>query len=427
MKKLVQFLLILTIFLLGTQVIKLPTIGLSPFQLVVIITGLVGVPFAFSKGLPNKLSLWMAVLWFFSSILAWTMSINPEWAKSYLLLGIMTTALFLIIPCAFSRKDIPRIERWLIRSQYIVIPFSLYTVIVFNAAGFMPNIIPLPGGMSISLGEDALARGTAAGEVRLMLPYATPPVLSIVMAMALTILLFNKDLFKSSIRWSLIIIYGAILIFTGSRSGIMGIVFLLVLLYLKGEFKRYLKNVKPGYLVLGGLFLAVLIIVLMQSEYFQKMIIGRFFGPGRADVSDDRHYLVPLDGLLIWIDSFENLFLGIGFGSSAMMKGAHTYLPPYFLNSFVTLLAERGFMGLILVVIIVFIFIRLFGLRKYLTQDEKALLYSYFVSLASAMFYENFISYYVIFTITFSAMLYDCLIRDIRRQSKLLNQNKVKL
>lgn len=415
MKKLVQFSLILTIFLLGTQIIKLPVIGLSPFQLMVLLTGLVGLPYAFMRGLTNGLPMLVSVLWFFSSILAWQMSINPSWAKSYLLLGMMTTALFLIIPCTFSRKDIPRIERWLIRSQYIVIPFSIFTIIAFNAVGIMPDVIPLPGGMSITLDEESLARGTAAGEVRLMLPYATPPVLSIVMAMAMTLLLFNKDLFKNSIRWILIITYGAILVFTGSRSGIMGVIFLFLLLFLKGDFKHYIKKVKPGYLVLGVLLLSVLVIILSQSEYFQKMIIGRFFSPDRADVSDDRHFLVPLDGLLIWIDSIENFFLGIGFGSSSMMKGAHTFLPPYFLNSFVTLLAERGIMGLMLVFLLIYLFVRLFRLRKFMSQDEKALLYSYFVALASAMFYENFISYYVIFTIALSMMLYNCIIRDVKK------------
>jgi len=425
MKKLVRYCLILTIFLLGTQIIKLPAVGLSPFQLMVILTGVVGLPFAFMKGFINGLPLMVSVLWFFSTIIAWLISINPVWAKSYFLLGMMTTALFLIIPCTFSRKDIPSIEKWLIRSQYIVIPFSLFTIISFSAVGFMPEVIPLPGGMSITLEEEELARGTAAGEVRLMLPYATPPVLSIVMAMTLTILLFSKGLFKNSIRWILIFVYGAILVFTGSRSGIMGILFLLVLLFYKGDFKYYLKKIKPGYLIFALLVLVLMAIVMMQSEYFQKMIIGRFFGPDRDNMSDDRHFLVPLDGLLIWIDSFENFFLGIGFGSSSMMQGAHTYLPPYFLNSFVTLLAERGLMGLILVILLIYLFIRLFRLRKYMTQNEKALVYSYFVALASAIFYENFISYFVIFTIALSMMLYKCLIRDVKKRSAMLNHTRI--
>ena len=78
MKKLVRYCLIITIFLLGTQIIKLPAVGLSPFQLMVILTGVVGLPFAFMKGFINGLPLMVSVLWFFSTIIAWLISINPE-------------------------------------------------------------------------------------------------------------------------------------------------------------------------------------------------------------------------------------------------------------------------------------------------------------------------------------------------------------
>ena len=426
MNKLVQFFLLLTIFLLGTQIIKLPGIGLSPFQIMVILTATIGIPFAMAKGLRSGVYIAVTVLWFFSSILAWQTSINPEWGKSYFLLGMMTTLILLIIPNVFTRRDLPRIERWLVRSQYIVIPFSLFFVMAFNAIGAMPDEVLLPGGLSITLGEGALDRGTAAGEVRLMLPYATPPVLSIVMAMTLTILLFNDELFKKWIRWSLVGIFGAILILTGSRSGIMGMILLFLLLLVKGEFKRQLKKVKKKYVILGIIVLVVLAVVLMQFEYFQKMIIDRFYNPDRKGISEDRHYLVPLDGLLIWIGSARNFILGIGFGSSMMMRGAHTYLPPYFLNSFVTLLAERGIMGLMLVILLIWLFARLFRLRRYMNKAEISITYAYFVVLASAMFYENFISYFVIFVIALTLMLQQSIERDIRKQRRLNNIRKPK-
>jgi len=415
MKKLVRFILILTIFTLGMQIIKLPDIGLSPFQIMVIMATGFGVPLVMMQGMKSGLYLLVTFLWFFSSILAWQVSINPEWAKSYFLLGMMTTAIFLIVPNIFSRNDLPKLERWMIRSQYIVIPFSIFTVIVFNAIGMMPDEIPLPGGMSISLGAEDLDRGTAAGEVRLMLPYATPPVLSIVMAMSLTLLLFNDELFKKSIRWSLIGIFTTILIMTGSRSGIMGLILLFFLLFVRGEFKRQLKKVKVEYIVVAIIALVVLFIVLMQFEYFQKMIIGRFYNPDREGIGEDRHYLVPLDGLLIWIGSASNFLFGIGFGSSIMMQGAHTFLPPYFLNSFVTLLAERGLMGLMLVACLIWMFIRLFKLRRYMNKAEISMTYSYFVALAAAIFYEDFISYYVIFTIALSLMVHHCIENDLKR------------
>lgn len=422
MRNLVQNLLIVTIITLGTQIIKIPGIGLSPFQIMVILTTGVGIPVVFGSGMKKGLYISVFILWFISTIFAWQISINPVWAKSYFLLGMMTCSLFLIIPNIFSRKDTPKLVRWMIRSQYIVIPFSIFSVIAFNNIGAMPDEISLPGGLSISLGEDELARGTAAGEVRLMLPYATPPILSIVMAMCLTILLFDDSMFKKNIRWGLIGIYGAILIMTGSRSGIMGMVILFLFLFIKGEFRDHLKKIKTRYVFLGIIVLIVLGVVLMQSDYFQKMVIGRFYNTDRGTMLEDRHYLVPLDGMLIWIRSVKNFLFGIGFGSSLMMQGDHTYLPPYFLNSFVTLIAERGILGLILVVYLILLFARLFKLRRYMNKSEMALMYSYFVALASALFYENFISYFVIFSIAMAMMLLRSLENDLYNFKKIIPQ-----
>lgn len=420
MRKFVRLLVILMILTLGTQLIKLPVINLSIFQVFVVAAAVFAVPYVFIKRVRSGLYLTICLLWFASSIVAWIVSINPEWAKSYFLLGLMTTSIFFIIPNLYSRHDIPMLEKWMIRSQYIVLPFSLITALIFYTIGTMPDEIPLPGGMSISLGEDDMARGMAAGEVRLMLPYATPPVLSIVMAMCITLLFFNKQLFSGKVRWLLLSVYTVILIMTGSRSGIMGIIILLGILFVNGEFKSYLRRINKRYVIWGILIILVLLFVALQFEYFQKMILNRFYNKESDGVMEDRHLLVPIDGILIWLGSIKNFIVGIGFGSSALMEGEHTYLPPYFLNSFVTLLAERGFMGLCLSILLLWFAVRLFKLRRFLSQDEKALLYTYIVGLSSALFYENFISYFVIFIIAMVMMLYTCIIIDIRRQRRML-------
>lgn len=405
MRKLIRLLLLLDIFLSGTQCIVVPWLPLSIFQLFTILTMLLSFPivakdfFTSQRGGNNQI---FALVWLLSSIMAYIMSINASWARSYVLLGIMTSYLFLAIPCFFSFNDFELLSKTLIRSQYIVIPFSLISYFLFYNMSLIPEKIPLFGGMYIALDEETIMRGTAAGEVRLMLPYATPPVLSIVMAVCITILLFSKDLVGRLERLFLLLSYGAILLFTGSRTGLAGIIIMLLLLFISGDLKKFLRRIPAVWKFLSLLLLVIGSIYMFGNEYFQKMIIGRFTSVSSSSLNDDRHFLVPIDGLLIWIDNIKNFVLGIGFGSSSLMNGKHTYLPPYFLNSYITLLAERGLLGLILVIKLIKHSIKLFHNRKSYSQNEKALLYGLLVALISGMFYENLICYFVIFILAIS-------------------------
>lgn len=414
MKRFVKGLNYATLLTLGTQTIRLPGVGLSLFQMMLIVSALVSVVFVFNSKIKKGSYLGIAIVWAISSVLAWQTSINPEWAKSYLLLGLMTAYLFFIIPICFDGNDIDTVQRMLIRSQYIVIPFSIYGALIFYTMGNMPEEILLPGGLSITLDDDTLSRGTAAGQIRLMLPYATPPVLSIVMVMCFTILLFSKNLFNKGVKNILLIVFFVIMIMTGSRSGIMGFVLFVLVLLFSGEIKRYtrklnLANIIGVFFLLLCIFLIVLNIDVVY-EYVEKMVFKRFHNVDSEPLSADRHFLVPLDGFLIWIDSLKNFFFGIGFGSSLMMQGAHTYLPPYFLNSFITLVAERGILGLILVVYFIRLAVSLFKKRKLMTDNEKALVYSLIVGLFSSLFYENLICYFVIYDIAMALMLETSLI-----------------
>ena len=408
MNHITRNLLLLDILLSGTQCIVVPWLPLSLFQISILATIIVSIrsviSHVFSKsGVIYKL---FAIIWFISGIIAYLTSINDSWANSYVLLSIMTSFLFLAIPCHFRRDDLRLLIKTLVRSQYIVIPFSLLNYYIFYSIGQMPEKLPLFWGLYVNLDADTIARGTAAGELRLMLPYATPPVLSIVMATCLTILLFSKRLFMGIEKWFLIFSYGLILIFTGSRTGMMGFVMFLMLLMINGDLKEYLKSIPKLRFIFLLFGIVFLLLSFIGDEYFQKMVLGRFSGVSSNSLEDDRHFLVPLDGLLIWVDDLSNFVLGIGFGSSSFMKGYHTFLPPYFLNSYVTLLAERGLLGLILCCTILCMLVTLYRRRMQYCPDERALLYGLFVALFSGIFYENLICYFVIFTISISFILF---------------------
>lgn len=407
MRELVRKLVLFSILISGTQVINLPFGNLSLFQISLIFTMLFGLVGVIMKGkIPIGKYLTFTIIYFISSILAWAISTNPTWAKSYLLLGLMTATMVFIITNYFGINDINLLERTIVRSQYIVFPFSLYSIIMFYQRGGLPNTVNLFAGLTIHLDNDTLLRGQASSQIRLMLPYSTPPVLSVAMAMCIIILLTNKSLFKSGIRRLLIVLYGLVLVFTASRTGIVGlglviIIFLFRNMQMKGHFKA--GHILAG--ISGVLLLGVAFSLVKNSTFIVKML-RRF---SNFNIMSDRHFLVPLDGIIIWGSSLRNFIIGIGLGSSLNIQGAHTYLPAYFLNSFITLLAERGLLGLIIIIILISL------TRSLLKQSKAGLIIegndycdslglSLLTGLLCCIFYEALNCYLLIFVIGISFM-----------------------
>lgn len=400
MNDLSRKLILLTILMSGTQVITLPFGSLTIFQIILIITWIVStINLLQQRYLIVGKYLIFALIFAASSVVAFATSTYASWARSYLLLGFMAAFLVLIIPTLFGRDDIQLLEKTLIRSQYIVLPFSIYSFYMFYFKGGLPDHISLFAGLYIDLDKDTISRAQAASQIRLTLPYATPPVLSIVMAMCIVMLFVDKKMFTKKIRWILIITYTVVLVLTGSRTGMIALAILAVLAAFKWGLQDRTIETKQIVGIIVGLFVGIeLFAHIMNTTYMQKFI-NRFASVSLGSLMTDRHFLVPLDGVIIWLSSLKNFFIGIGFGSSMNMQGAHTYLPPYFLNSFVTLVAERGVLGLLLVVMLIHLARRM--MRRYgeMESNEKAITLAYVVGLISCAFYEGLTSYFLIFVI----------------------------
>jgi hypothetical protein len=161
---------------------------------------------------------------------------------------------------------------------------------------------------------------------------------------------------------------------------------------------KHIIFVVGGLIVLPILFLS-LFPNLQNVDYLTKMFT-RFMA---FDFVQDRHFLVPLDGILIWIDSLENFILGIGTGSSVNITGAHTFLPAYFLNSFVTLVVERGFLGLCIIMLLIFLTKNLFYKAK-MNKDEtsESVVFCLLTGLLSCIFYEALNCYTLVFVLAIS-------------------------
>lgn len=403
MTKIVRKLVLLSIMISGTQVIELPLGSLSLFQISLILS--IGFGFA---GLLFKRHIFIGNYFFFSgvyaisSIVAFVISINPVWAKSYFLLGLMTAALIFIIPNYFENEDIDLLEKAIIRSQFIVFPFSLYSIYMFYVCGGLPNKINIIGGLSITLDSDTLLRGQASSQIRLMLPYSTPPVLSVALAICVMILITNKNLYGNKTRRLLIILFSVCLIFTGSRTGLIGLALaILILLYRKYHKKGKLKVSNVAILIFGFIGVLFLLAISQNSIYLVKFF-RRF---SNFDFLQDRHFLVPLDGLIIWISSLNSFFFGIGTGSSLFIQGAHTYLPAYFLNSFITLVAERGILGLYLVICLTSLPVSLLKKAKKLSDSKtESVGLSLMTGLLCCIFYEALNCYLLVFVIAVAFM-----------------------
>ncbi len=400
MNDLSRKLILLTILMSGTQVITLPFGSLTIFQIILIITWIVSIINLLQKRyLIVGKYLVFSLIFAASSVVAFVTSTYASWARSYLLLGFMAAFLVLIFPTLFGRDDIQLLEKTLIRSQYIVLPFSIYSFYMFYFKGGLPNHISLFAGLYIDLDKDTILRAQAASQIRLTLPYATPPVLSIVTAMCIVMLLVDKKMFTKKIRWLLMITYTVVLVLTGSRTGIIALAILAVSVALKWVLQKRTIKIKQIAGIIVGLFAGIVLFVYFMNTTYMEKFINRFASVSLGFFMTDRHFLVPLDGVIIWLSSLKNFFVGIGFGSSMNMQGAHTFLPPYFLNSFVTLVAERGILGLILVVMLIHLARRMVRRYDEMKNEEKAITFAYIVGLISCVFYEGLTSYFLIFVI----------------------------
>lgn len=403
MRKIVRKLLLLSILLCGTQAINLPIGGFSLFQIALIVSGVsIVIYFIMKPFIKRGKYLNFSIVYVLSSILAFFMSTNLAWAKSYLLLGLMTAMLVFSIPNFFSTADIPLLEKTLIRSQYIVFPFSFYSFYMHYFGGGIPEHINLFAGLYIDLEKDALLRSQAAGQVRLTLPYATPPVLSVVMGMCIIILLFDKNIFSKGKRYFLIALFAVVLILTGSRTGMVGMGMILAI-FLVSHFKR--KVVIPKtifFLILLVIPVLILGFVIGNNIDYIERMTERFM---ITDLLTDRHFLVPIEGIIIWCSSLKNFILGIGFGSSINIVGHFTHLPPYFLNSYITLLAERGVMGGYLVVCLISLGGRLYKHWKRFSSQQLAITFALLTGLFSCIFYEAINCYFLIFVIAISFLV----------------------
>ena len=121
MKLIIKKMYLIAIVLSSTQIINLPFIGLSIFQIFLIFTFIMSI---FGLGIIrrikiNNIGFLLVSIWAISSIIAYSISTYPQWAKSCCLVGLMTALFLFFMPIYFEKSDCDDIQKALIRSQYI--------------------------------------------------------------------------------------------------------------------------------------------------------------------------------------------------------------------------------------------------------------------------------------------------------------------
>lgn len=390
---------ILSIILSTTDIARIIHPSLSMYRIALISASMLAIVYTIKMGKVPKGRYLYFILLLLGSPIAYFISTNKEWAFSFMLNDMMGVLLVYLICVFFTLEDKDKLLKAFIYSQIFTLFFSGYSLFMYYIRGGIPQNINLLNIISISLSEEFLRRATISSQIRLSLPYATPPHLSIVMAIAITILFVHKKLFIKQLRIFLIVIFSFILILTNSRTGIAAVSLIILISYfIKFNYKF---NVRKIITFFPLIILTIVAIEIIDLNYINKLL-DRFV---IEDLKQDRHFLVPIEGIIIWLSSLKNFVLGIGYGSSINLTGRFTFLPPYFLNSFVTLITEKGFIGLL----IVFEFIRLFITslrtikRKKITLSNYAISYAYLIIFVSFVFYEakQNISIWVIISIVY--------------------------
>lgn len=376
---------ILSIILTTTDIARIIHPSVSLYRLLLISATLLAIVYTIGIGeIPKGRYLYFILLLLLGSPIAYFISTNKEWAFSFMLNDMMGICLVYLVCAFFTLEDKDKLLRAFIYSQVFTLVCSGYSLFMYYVRGGIPQNIQILNIIKISLTEQALVRGTISGHIRLFLPYATPPHLSIIMAISISILLTHKKLFSNKLRILLIVLFSSILVLTNSRTGIAAAAVILILSFLvKFNFKVNILKV-VSFLLLATFTMGV--IKLLDLNYVNKFL-SRFT---IQNIAQDRHFLVPIEGIIIWLSSVKNFIFGIGYGSSINITGKFTYLPPYFLNSFVTLIAEKGLTGLL----IVLEFIRLFIMslktvkNKYISHAYYSISYAFMILFASFFFYE---------------------------------------
>lgn len=382
------------------------TPGLSLYRIALILALIFGLLDCLSKRkltIPQKTVFPFIIVAGTSSVLSNFISTEPDYAISAMLNELSGIIMIFLILTLFKYEDIDILLKQFVRSTCIGIPFAILSwFVLFQNPSSLESICSFGGFFKLDITDELVI---SCYNMRLSLPYSSSSVYSGVLAVTIVILLCDNSMYKGIFRNILIAIFSLMLIMTQARTGMLGLgIFIFFYLLRMRDNKR-----KSRMILLCIVAIIIIGLFVGSNEDFVRKFLSRFNNSGSVDVSilEDRHLLLPIEGLNIWLSGVKNFFIGIGYGSCINVKGLWTDIPYYFFNSYVTQLVAKGLLGLFIIAMWLKTKVQLGSLFKdrdsYSCRNKINAAFT--VLLVCCLTYE-FYPYYAFFIIVGIALLY---------------------
>lgn len=349
-----------------------------------------------------------------STVLSNIISTEPAYASSAMLNELSGVIIVFLIVTLFDFNDTDVLLKQFVRSTYIGIPFALLSWgIIFQNPAELQSFCSFGGLFNFEITEELVA---SSYNMRLVLPYSSSSVYSGVLAITIAILVCDKTMYKNRTRNVLIMIFSLMLIMTQARTGMLALaVFVFIYLLKMTDYKRKSKMI----LLCAVAMLCIVLFVGSDEDFVRKLLLRFNRNDSGSSIFEDRHILLPLEGINIWFNSVKNLLIGIGYGSCINIQGRWTEIPYFFFNSYITQIVAKGLFGVFIVGMWILAKLRLGGLfREHDNYSSKTKANAAYTVLLIACLTYEFYPYYVFFII-FGIVLLNI---DVRRTAMNLNK-----
>lgn len=332
----------------------------------------------------------------FFIILAWVSSKDLIQVKSIFLNELMGLILLFIFINIYERSDVNLLINTYLISLIVPIFFSGYIYYKFVTTGKTFEKITIFSYYTYELSEFAIERLYSGSSMvpRLAFPYAAAPHLGLTISIGIIIILMKIAYSQKKLKlgyYLYFIVLLIILLGTMSRSIFLSlsIVFFLILFFSKKKNRKNIFNWKVLIILLVIFFILYNFII---PEQVKSMLIKRLLEIFTIlDYnSANRHLLLRLEGLNLWLENSESFLIGRGMGAAEFIEGKLTYLAPHFFSPYLTALVERGILGFIAIFSIFFLILKELYTRNKITQNlnDKILFFIMCNILIAFLFYE---------------------------------------
>ena len=373
-------------FPLDTYRIEIPFISLSIFRFFLLFWSFTNFIVILTKPiLPiSKSALVVLIGSLLSTFFAFSRSAFITESFPFLFNEVMGFLIIINSIITFQKTDLPKVLYFYILSQLIPLFFSIFNFYQFTVNGLIFDSLPAIPGLENFIIPYKFNASDFSGLPRLWMPFVTGPHLAL--SISLAIIYLNYFLVKKNIFMKILLpLFLLVLLGTFSRTSMIAV--LIVLIFGKGINLKLISNSIKFLIILMIISISIAYVSPDYFDNFVRLNIRRF----DTSITDDRHFLLVLDAIRIWLSEVKIFLFGIGMYNNDLYTGFYTFLPPgsSFLSTYFTTLTERGIVGFTLVFSpFIYIINKSLNFNKYKLDYLKAINMGTLLILISFMFYD---------------------------------------